>query len=155
MLPLKYGPYKGAYVPSRGLRQLVVRGCRSLTGWVDFSLPHAAILALLSLPTKILVGRLCYVIFEKSQRCASCNEISPKLIFFESLSKLLILNFTDFTLGRTSDLDSILHTIDKADKFIYIAIGEYIAGDVYKTNSTWRVIDDRLVVGIYNKHLNT
>ena len=67
----------------------------------------------------------------------------------------MILNFTDFTLGRTSDLDSILHTIDKADKFIYIAIGEYIAGDVYKTNSTWRVIDDRLVLGIYNKHLNT
>ena len=52
-------------------------------------------------------------------------------------------------------MDSILHTIDKADKFIYIAIGEYIAGDVYKTNSTWRVIDDRLVLGIYNKHLTT
>ena len=96
MLPLKYGPYKGAYVPSRGLRQLVVRGCRSLTGWVDFSLPHAAILALLSLPTKILVGRLCYVIFEKSQRCASCNEINPKLIFFRESVKTLDFEFYRF-----------------------------------------------------------
>ncbi len=65
----------------------------------------------------------------------------------EHLSRIsLILNNLRYS-GRTSDLDSILHTIDSAGKFINIAVGEYVAAEVYKTNRSWNVIDDRLIQG--------
>ena len=49
--------------------------------------------------------------------------------------------------GRTDDLSAILHLIDAADKFVYIAVGEYIPMDLFKNNELWTAIDDRLRAG--------
>jgi hypothetical protein len=52
--------------------------------------------------------------------------------------------------GRTDDLTAILSLIDSAEKFIYIAVGEYIPMDLFKDNEMWTVIDDRLRAGIFS-----
>jgi phospholipase D3/4 len=49
--------------------------------------------------------------------------------------------------GRTDDLTAILSLIDSAEKFIYIAVGEYIPMDLFKNNEMWTVIDERLRAG--------
>ena len=50
--------------------------------------------------------------------------------------------------GRTDDLTAIISLIDSAEKFIYIAVGEYIPMDLFKDNEMWTAIDDRLRAGI-------
>lgn len=46
--------------------------------------------------------------------------------------------------GRTDDLQSILHVIKQAQKYIYIAVNEYIPMDLWKNRQPWTVIDDQL-----------
>ena len=71
----------------------------------------------------------------------------------------LILNQKDFTVykvfigsapnslsanGRTDDLSAILKLIDEAEKYIYIAVNEYVPMDLWKTKKSWPVIDNQL-----------
>jgi hypothetical protein len=42
---------------------------------------------------------------------------------------------------------AIVHAIDSADKFIYIAVGEYVPMDLFKQHKPWTMIDDRLRAG--------
>jgi hypothetical protein len=37
--------------------------------------------------------------------------------------------------------------MDRATKFIYIAVNEYLPMDVYRNNSYWPVIDDKIREG--------
>ena len=46
--------------------------------------------------------------------------------------------------GRSDDLSSILHVINSAQEFIYIAVNEYIPMDLWKKRKPWTVIDDCL-----------
>ena len=50
--------------------------------------------------------------------------------------------------GRTDDLTAILSVIDNAQKYIYIAVNEYIPMDLWKKRQPWTVIDDKLRQGI-------
>ncbi len=50
--------------------------------------------------------------------------------------------------GRTDDLTAILSVIKKANKFIYIAINEYIPVALWKGKKRWPVIDDQIKEGI-------
>lgn len=59
--------------------------------------------------------------------------------------------------GRTDDLQAIVHIINSAKKYIYIAINEYIPMDLWKKKQPWTVIDDqiregetKLVLNIFN-----
>ena len=49
--------------------------------------------------------------------------------------------------GRTDDLTAIVSAIDAAEKFIYIAVGEYVPMDLFKQHKPWTLIDDRLRAG--------
>lgn len=49
--------------------------------------------------------------------------------------------------GRTDDLTAITNIIDNAEKFVYIAVGEYLATDIFKEHKSWTTIDDRLRAG--------
>lgn len=56
--------------------------------------------------------------------------------------------------GRTTDLDSILDTINKAQVFIYIAVMDYFPTSLYtKKESYWPLIDDALRRVLVVKHL--
>ncbi|KAK9500345.1 hypothetical protein O3M35_001626 [Rhynocoris fuscipes] len=47
--------------------------------------------------------------------------------------------------GRTSDIDSILDVIHKADKFVYISVMDYMPVTVYTARTLyWPIIDDAL-----------
>ena len=43
--------------------------------------------------------------------------------------------------------EAILWAMDRATKFIYIAVNEYLPMDVYKDNRYWPVIDDKIKEG--------
>ena len=49
--------------------------------------------------------------------------------------------------GRTDDLQAIVHIINSAKKYIYIAINEYIPMDLWKKKQPWTVIDDQIREG--------
>ena len=49
--------------------------------------------------------------------------------------------------GRTDDLEAIVHIINTAKKYIYIAINEYIPMDLWKKRQPWTVIDDQIREG--------
>ena len=49
--------------------------------------------------------------------------------------------------GRTDDLTAILSVIKNAEKYIYIAVNEYIPMDLWKKRQPWPVIDDQLREG--------
>ena len=49
--------------------------------------------------------------------------------------------------GRTDDLQAIVHIINSAKKYIYIAINEYIPMDLWKKRQPWTVIDDQIREG--------
>ena len=55
--------------------------------------------------------------------------------------------------GRSDDLEAILHIINSAKKYIYIAINEYIPMDLWKNKESWTVIDDQIREGISWKTL--
>ena len=40
----------------------------------------------------------------------------------------------------------------RAEKYIYIAVNEYLPADVYKNNAYWPIIDDKIREG-YNSFL--
>jgi hypothetical protein len=40
-----------------------------------------------------------------------------------------------------------MSAIDAAEKFIYIAVGEYVPMDLFKSHKPWTMIDDRLRAG--------
>ncbi|KAK0080264.1 hypothetical protein PV326_008268, partial [Microctonus aethiopoides] len=47
--------------------------------------------------------------------------------------------------GRTNDLDAILHCIDKAEKFIYISVMDYVPLTIYSPKvKYWPIIDNAL-----------
>ena len=50
--------------------------------------------------------------------------------------------------GRTDDLTAILSVIKNAEKYIYIAVNEYIPMDLWKKRQPWPVIDDQLREGM-------
>ena len=45
--------------------------------------------------------------------------------------------------------EAILWAMDRASKYIYIAVNEYLPMDVYKKNHYWPVIDERILAGTY------
>ena len=45
-------------------------------------------------------------------------------------------------------MTAILSVIDNAQKYIYIAVNEYIPMDLWKKRQPWTVIDDKLRQGI-------
>ena len=49
--------------------------------------------------------------------------------------------------GRTDDLKAILHVINAASEYIYIAVNEYIPMDLWKNQKPWTVIDDQIREG--------
>lgn len=49
--------------------------------------------------------------------------------------------------GRTDDLSAILHVINSATEYIYIAVNEYIPMDLWKRREPWTVIDDQIREG--------
>ena len=44
-------------------------------------------------------------------------------------------------------MTAIVSAIDAAEKFIYIAVGEYVPMDLFKQHKPWTMIDDRLRAG--------
>ena len=49
--------------------------------------------------------------------------------------------------GRTDDLTAIIETIDNAEKFIYIAVADYVPMRIFGEREYWPLIDDRLRMG--------
>lgn len=43
-------------------------------------------------------------------------------------------------LGRAQDIDAILRTIQNAEKFIHIAVMDYIPMDIYTSKPKWEKI---------------
>ncbi|XP_070536002.1 5'-3' exonuclease PLD3-like [Ptychodera flava] len=57
--------------------------------------------------------------------------------------------------GRSSDIDTILHVIDSAEKFVSIAVMDYIPAIEYQyPQSYWSVIDDKLRRVAYDKGIH-
>ena len=55
--------------------------------------------------------------------------------------------------GRTDDLEAILHVIKSAQKYIYIAINEYIPMDLWKNQQPWTPIDDELRKAVTQRNI--
>ena len=49
--------------------------------------------------------------------------------------------------------EAILWAMDRAEKYIYIAVNEYLPADVYKNNAYWPIIDDKIREGSPYFHL--
>ncbi|XP_023247850.1 phospholipase D3-like [Copidosoma floridanum] len=57
--------------------------------------------------------------------------------------------------GRTSDLDSIIHCIEKAEKFIYISVMDYFPLTIYSPKiKFWPVIDNALRTAAIERKVN-
>lgn len=55
--------------------------------------------------------------------------------------------------GRSDDLDAILNVIKHAQKFIYIAVNEYIPMDLWKNKQPWTIIDDQIRIAVQERHV--
>lgn len=56
--------------------------------------------------------------------------------------------------GRTNDLDAILHCIEKAEKFIYISVMDYVPLTIYSPKiKYWPIIDDALRAAAINRRI--
>jgi len=77
----------------------------------------------------------------------------PLLINGTSSSVFLANSPPEFcTDGRTSDIESIIHIINKASKFVYIAVMDYDPAILYTDyNIFWPVIDDALRKAAYDR----
>ncbi|XP_051171842.1 5'-3' exonuclease PLD3-like isoform X2 [Leptopilina boulardi] len=57
--------------------------------------------------------------------------------------------------GRTDDIDAILHCIEKAEKFIYISVMDYIPMMIYTPKfKFWPVIDNALKIAAIERKVN-
>ena len=83
-----------------------------------------------SLSTKINLERPALILNQK--------DLTVYKVFIGSAPKSLNAE------GRTDDLNAILHLIDQAEEFIYIAVNEYVPMDLWKNKKSWPVIDDHL-----------
>ena len=52
--------------------------------------------------------------------------------------------------GRTDDLSAIIDTIDKAQKFVYVSVADYVPMRIFGEREFWPFIDDRLRIGTIN-----
>nr|BAN21362.1 conserved hypothetical protein [Riptortus pedestris] len=56
--------------------------------------------------------------------------------------------------GRTTDIDAILESIEKADKFVYVAVMDYMPLMIYTPKPRfWPVIDDALRAAAIDRHV--
>lgn len=55
--------------------------------------------------------------------------------------------------GRTDDLTAIIETIDAADKFVYIAVADYVPMRIFGEREYWPLIDDRLRMAAINRNV--